>query len=263
MEYREALKNKKASKVLESVMYGDKSLDKKNIDSLFENLEEKADSDNKVVMDSSFASYDKIASVNEIDYGDVNFKYEYNKADSMIGRFSNRFQMYAVCNAALMSMHPTNPTYDYTLCSMKMEREPNETLYCVSKEYGVFYTNGKKSAIYHSSLDKKLSSYDNIRINEEEDEKGDLFYDLSDKGNPSVQTKYVIGISRDSIVEIENESKINQDMEKHRVFMTIVNDSKYIQLDKKDVCEIRKLSYDESYGISGRLLLYCINFGGL
>ena len=266
MQYREAVKNGKSSNVLRTVMYDDDTnLDKNKLDKLLKSLEERETVNNEPIIESSFAGYDKIQSVNEIDYSNINFYYEYNEADSMIGRFSNRFYMYFVLNSALISIHPSNPTHDYTLCSTKMEPEPNESLYCVSKKYGVFYTNGKKTVIYHSSLDKKLSSFNDDNTEEKED----LFYDLrspSDKGNQkSVERKCVIGSWRDNKVGSENDSKINQDMEekyRDRVFMTIANDSQYIQLEKEDIRETCQLSYDESYGISGRLLLYCINFDG-
>ena len=129
MKYREAVKNgkNKSPKTLETVVHGDESMD------------DKEDDNSQRAIESC-----SLKELNEIDYSNVNFYDEDSKDNSVAGRFSNRFEMYFVVNSALISTHPSNPTYDYTLCSTKMEPEPNETLYCISKEYGVFYTNSKK-----------------------------------------------------------------------------------------------------------------------
>ena len=131
MKCREKIKIKPEldNKMLSTIMYYNKNQDKRELDALLGELEKKQKNHEN-----------EISEANKIDYNSVNFYYEYNKDD----------QMYFVCNTALLSMHPISHNFDFILYSMNMEGESDkpyleyESIYCVSKHYGVFYTNGLK-----------------------------------------------------------------------------------------------------------------------
>ena len=114
-------------------------------------------------------------------------------------RYSHRYYNYIHCeNSEILCHHPSNPEFEFMHAASGIK--PNQSLYAISKQYGVFYTDTRKSVIYNCNSD---------------------------------------GINLDG----------------NTFAITKIDRSKEDRDRSKSFRQIRKLIFDESYGISGRLLI--------
>ena len=70
-------------------------------------------------------------------------------------RYSHRYYIYIHCeNSEIVCYHPSNPQFEFmrAVSGIKVIK-PNLSLYAISKQYGVFYTDPTRSIIYNCNSD--------------------------------------------------------------------------------------------------------------
>ena len=244
MQYREAVKLKQESDEKELKMDVDDDIETANgnnndpkvilkdilSEKSFASVQDPLDKSDANYVTSTFENSDILKRPNEIDYSKTMFVNELNKNSFVIERLSHKYHIYVNVENALITLHPCNKNYNFVLGNDYVEA--NKALYCVSKQYGVFYTNDNRSAIYHSNMRKEK-----FNVNKSERFEDPIVFDFSEnKGNPSIQKGYLIESYNNIINDYNNENE-NEKKSDESVFMTVLNDPKFIPLDKSHIMQ--------------------------
>ena len=134
-----------------------------------------------------------VTNMNSDDKTKAQLKCDFDKEADRFERNSHRFYNYIHCeNSEIVCHHPSNPEFEYMRAASGIK--PNQSLYAISKQYGVFLTDATRSIISNCNSD-------GINVD-------DNTFAITKKIDRSISNR-----------------------------------------------DIKKLIFDESYGISGRLLI--------
>ena len=135
----------------------------------FETEKDPKDSSDEVYVKNTFENYDLINIIDNkdiiksIDYSSIKFKCELNEENKMIERLSHKYFIYINCFTSIFAFHPSTDAYNIILCNDCII--PNKSLYCISKQYGIFYTNKECNKIYYSIINKNINKDQNGNYN--------------------------------------------------------------------------------------------------
>eukprot|EP00484_Ammonia_sp_Unknown_P028018 CAMPEP_0197047432 /NCGR_PEP_ID=MMETSP1384-20130603/22943_1 /TAXON_ID=29189 /ORGANISM="Ammonia sp." /LENGTH=1300 /DNA_ID=CAMNT_0042479351 /DNA_START=77 /DNA_END=3979 /DNA_ORIENTATION=- len=128
------------------------------------------------------------------------------------------------CENSIISIHPANPTFDFMHIASNVKLGSS---FCISRKYGTFWINNEKDRIMQSS---KYDAYSTTTVCEIDSDKFEW------------KNFRMIPMTDTDLSTLGNEDD---------------EDAKKPELDLKNIKSFETVLYDESYGVSGRLLVRC------
>ena len=155
--------------------------------------------------------------INDLDTDNVSLTDDDSEQAIVKQKYSHKNYIYINVENQLIGIHPSTPTFDF----IHMAKIGNKS-WCVSKQFGTFYVNKNRNAIYQTPTNNPTNLHCILKINEEKNI------------DPNLNKIEKNGMKNLKIFYIDNNIKSEL---------------------KRNVKQFINIFYDDLFGISGRLII--------